>query len=129
MGQERIVTFEGSPPTWESVRELLAERGFPVQVRMIDGELSFPDETPPATWQELRVGTTSGMISLRREPQRIRVITWGNADLEMLRAWNALAWACAEAGAGRVEAEQSSLSAMEFAARENLPPAWGRDGR
>ena len=49
MGMEQTVTFPaGSPCSWPAARALLASRGFPVQVRMIDGELSSPDEEPPA---------------------------------------------------------------------------------
>ena len=43
MGMEHTVTFPaGSPPSWPAARDLLASHGFPVQVRMIDGELAFP---------------------------------------------------------------------------------------
>lgn len=122
MGMERSVVFAGgAPPTWEAVRERLDERSFAVQMRMIDGELAFPDEQPPPTWKELRLGTPLGMVTLRREADRFRVVTWGNADVSLLRAWNAIAWACARAGDGRIEAEAGPLTAAEFAARNDLP--------
>ena len=53
MGMEHAVTFPaGSPPSWPAARYLLASHGFPVQVRMINGELAFPDEEPPENWRE-----------------------------------------------------------------------------
>src|SRR5438105_7269407 len=112
MGMEQAVTFAaGAGPAWEPVRDLLTGRGYPVQTRMIDGELAFPDETPPEAWRELRVGTPGGMVTVRREPGRVMCVTWGNAGGEMLRAWNALTWAFAEAGGGRVESGAGPLSA------------------
>src|SRR5205814_1612460 len=62
MGMSQTVTFsQGKPPAWPAVRDLLAGRGYPVQMRMIDGELAFPDEEPPETWRELRVASSQGM--------------------------------------------------------------------
>jgi hypothetical protein len=123
MGMERTITFAGgAEPSWGTVSELLSRRGLSVQMRMIDGELAFPDEQPPEAWRELRVGTPQGMVTVRREePGRMRCVTWGNADAAMLRAWNALAWAFAEAGGGTVETEQGPLSADEFRKRADLP--------
>src|SRR5262245_35265865 len=115
MGMEQSVIF-GQPaiPSWPAVRDLLAGLAFPVQMRMIDGQLVLPTEEPPAVWRELRVGTALGMITLRRESDRVRVVTWGNADPGMRQAWNALAWAFAEAGAGRIETSEGPLTAAEF---------------
>src|SRR4051812_953697 len=98
MGIEQSVMFEEKPlPAWEAVRGLLAGRGFPVQVRTIDGELAFPDELPAEGWRELRLGTPQGMVTVRREEGRAVFVTWGNAERPLLQAWNALAWAYAEA--------------------------------
>jgi hypothetical protein len=122
MGQERIVTFAGGAvPSWERVSTLLAGAGFAPQLRMIDGQLAFPDEQPPEAWAELRVGTPQGMITVRREPDRVRLVTWGNADAAMLQAWNALAWAFAEAGAGRVLDGEMSRPPGEFRHLADLP--------
>jgi hypothetical protein len=122
MGMEQTVVFEpGTVPAWAAVRDLLAAHGFPVQMRMIDGQLAFPDEMPPETWQELRVGTAHGMITLRRDRDRIQTVTWGNADAAMVRAWNALTWAVAEAGQGKVVSPSGSLTAAEYRNTANLP--------
>jgi hypothetical protein len=123
MGQERVVTFAGGAvPPWPPVGELLTSSGFAVQMRMIDGELAFPDEQPPEAWSELRVGTAQGMVTVRRETDRVRLVTWGNADAAMLQAWNALAWAFAEAGGGRVDGQAPD----DFRSQADLPPALRR---
>jgi hypothetical protein len=122
MGMEQAVTFaEGAVPPWTAVHDLLAVRGFPVQVRMIDGELAFPDELPPEPWRELRLGTPQGMVTLRREADRVVAVTWGNADEPLRQAWNALTWALAEAGGGRVLSPNGPVTAAEFRHAANLP--------
>ncbi len=122
MGMSQTVTFsQGKPPAWPTVRDLLVGRDYPVQMRMIDGELAFPDEEPPETWRELRVASSQGMVTLRREPDRIEVVTWGNAEGPLLQAWNALVWAFAEAGGGQVASEQGFLNAAAFARKADLP--------
>jgi hypothetical protein len=122
MGMENIVQLERKQlPSWAQIRDVLASRAFPVQLRMIEGELVFPDEVPPEHWRELRVGTCHGMVTLRREPDRITLVTWGNADLPMLEAWNALTWAVAEVTGGRIMVEGGSWSAAEFRQQAELP--------
>ena len=117
MGMDQKVTFAPDKlPAWPRVVELLAARQFPVQMRMIDGELAFPDETPPETWRELRVGTPGGMITLRRDPDGITLVTWGNADAAMKHAWNMLTWAIADLTGGTV----AGASAAEFAKAADL---------
>src|SRR5947209_20453200 len=99
MRMEQTVTFPASsPPSWSAARDLLASRGLHVQVRMIDGELAFPDEEPPENWRELRLGTTDGMtLTVRRDRDRVVLVVWGNADAGLVQARNALTWAFAEA--------------------------------
>src|SRR5262249_56077648 len=105
-----------------AVGDVGARHGFPVQLRMIDGELAFPDETPPDAWKELRVGTPQGMVTLRREPGRLVLVTWGNADAPLRQAWNALTWACAEVSGGAVQTDAGPLSAAAFLRAADLPP-------
>jgi len=124
MGMEQTVTFAGSAiPSWEAVGALLSQHGFPVQMRMIDGQLAFPDETPPADWRELRLGTPAGMITVRREADRVLLVTWGNADAGMQQAWNALTWAFAEAGRGAVLTADGPRSAADYRQAVDLPTA------
>ena len=126
MGMQQVVRFDpGAPPAWEAVRELLGRSGYPVQVRMINGELAFPDEAPPEPWQELRLGTPAGMVTVRNEQGRLVFVTWGNADPALFQAWNALAWAFAEAGNGRIETGQAALTPGEFRRQADLPGKLG----
>lgn len=120
MGLEQIVEFpSGIAPPWPEVSRRLSEAGFPVQMRMIDNALSFPEEEPPATWQELRLGSAAGMITLRRRPGRVALIVWGNADAPLLAARNAVAWALAVAGDGVIEDAGTRFAAADF--RQSAP--------
>jgi len=122
MGMDQSVTFAaGTVPAYTAVRDRLAERGFPLQVRMINGELAFPDELPPEPWRELRLGTPLGIVTLRREGDRITFVTWGNADAALLQAWNALTWAFADVGGGQVEMPAGPMRADDFQRTANLP--------
>jgi hypothetical protein len=122
MGMEQQVEFGAAGcPAWTSVAALLAKFNFPVQVRMIDVELAFPDETPPESWRELRIGTAAGMITVRRVTEGVALVTWGNADAGMRQAWNALTWAFARSGNGKVVTVQGKLSADEYRRRESMP--------
>jgi hypothetical protein len=122
MGMDQTVSFAGRPtPAWSAVAGLLARHGFPVQVRMIDDQLAFPDEAPPEPWRELRVGTPQGMVTLRREGDCVVCVTWGNADEGLRQAWNALAWAFAEAGGGQVQTPAGALDATAFRRGVELP--------
>ena len=123
MGMDQTVSFTGPPPSWVAVRDLLSQWGYAVPMRMIDGQLAFPDEAPPEDWRELRVGTPAGMVTVRREPGQMVLVVWGNADSELRRAWNALAWALAEAGGGRVLTAAGALSAADYRGRVELPEA------
>lgn len=125
MGMDQTVTFAGkTTPAWPAVRDLLAHQGLTVQVRMIDGELAFPDELPSESWRELRVGTAIGMVTLRRESDRVAFVIWGNADPGLRQIWNALAWGFAAAGDGRVESPDGPRSAEEFRRSAELPSGW-----
>ena len=125
MGMEQTVTFApGALPTYEAVSALLTSQGFPLQLRMIDGELAFPDEKPSEGWRELRVGTPQGMITLRRAIDQLSFVTWGNADRALTQAWNALVWTYASTGGGQVLTERGPISADEYRKTADLPDAF-----
>ena len=84
MGMEQRVLLGERPALWPAVAELLKGHNYPAQLRMIDGELAFPDEAPPEGWRELRLSTAAGMVTLRREGGEVILVVWGNAD-EALR--------------------------------------------
>src|SRR5205809_706218 len=120
---DQTVSFVGrTVPTWPSVAGRLAQAGLAVQLRMIDGQLAFPDELPPEDWSELRVGTPQGMVTVRRQGEALVFVTWGNADAAMRQAWNALAWAFAEVGGGLVDTPRGPATASDFARQADLPP-------
>src|SRR5260370_38690996 len=122
MGMEQTVSFAGKAmPTWGAVSDLLTRRGFPVQTRMIDGQLAFPDEVPPHDWKELRLGTPQGMVTLRRQGDTVAFVTWGNADAALRQGWNGLTRALAEAGGGTVQREHGAFDAQTFRRQAQMP--------
>lgn len=122
MGMEQTVSFAGSIiPAYPAVRDLLGRHGFSLQMGMIDGQLAFPDEMPEASWRELRVRTPQGMVTVRCDGDRLVFVIWGNADAAMRQAWNALVWAFAEVGGGRVETPEGLLEARAYRERVELP--------
>ncbi len=122
MGMDQKVIFaREKAPTWPQFAGFMAAQKFPIDMRMIDGELSFPDETPPETWRELRVGTPAGMVTLRREPDGITLVTWGNADAKMRQAWNALTGAIAHLTGGQIRTSNGEMSLADFLASAELP--------
>jgi hypothetical protein len=126
---EQSVSFpRRGVPAWSAVAEVLASRGYAVQMRMIDGELAFPDEAPPEPWRELRLGTPQGMVTVRRQAEAVALVTWGNADSALRQAWNAMAWAFAQAGGGLVQTPQGPLDAAGFARQAELPAALREGG-
>src|SRR3972149_3167165 len=121
---EHVIRFSsGGSPDLRRVMTLLAQHDFPVQVRMVDGELTLPDEAPPERWKEVRLGTSSGMVSLVRRGGEIAVVTWGNADEAMQRAWNAVAWAAAKAGDGQILRPEGPQNPDDFRASVSFPEA------
>lgn len=122
MGMEHTVRFSGQKvPPLPEILAVLEEHNFPVQVRMVDGELTLPDEVPPDEWKEVRLGTSAGMVTLVRRGQELTVVTWGNADGAMQSAWNAVAWAAAKAGEGKIVRPGGLQSASEFRASVLMP--------
>jgi hypothetical protein len=88
---------------------------------MVDGELTMPDEVPPDGWKEVRLGTPSGMVTLVRRGPELHLVTWGNADDPMQRAWNAVAWAVAKAGGGQILRPEGLQNPDEFKAAVPMP--------
>jgi len=128
MGIEQSISFaSNSLPSWVALKGFLDQHGFPVQLRMIDGELAFPDEVPADTWRELRVGTPAGMVTMRRDSDRLVLVTWGNADPSLLQAWNVLVWAAAELGDGRIGSPNGVVTAADFRRAADLPAVLRRE--
>lgn len=123
MGMDQKVVFaKGQSPSWPATRDLLVSRGCSLQIRMIDGELAFPDEEPTVQWRELRLATQEGQpITVKRSFEEIQLVIWGNADQKLIQIWNALAWAFAEAGQGIVHTAQGPVSASDYLKQADLP--------
>jgi hypothetical protein len=123
VGMDQSVTFgDRAVPEWLAVRELLASRAYSVQIRMIDGELAFPDEEPPLKWRELRVAAAGEMVTVRRAAQSVTIVCWGNATTGQRQLWNAVTWAFAESGRGTVQADHGTADAAKFLQEADLPP-------
>jgi hypothetical protein len=122
MGMDQKVIFPPiNTPSWAEFAELLAKHQYPVQLRMIDGELALPDEAPPHDWRELRVSTSAGMVTLRRDGDGITLVIWGNADANMRQAWNALTWALATLTGGSVRSAAGEMTLEDFVKTAELP--------
>jgi hypothetical protein len=124
MGLDRAIRFlSGQTPSWEAIRASLLRIGEDASLRMIDGLPAFPDETPEDGWKELRVGMTAGMVTLRRVPDALACVVWGNAEGPLRAAWDKLCWACAAAGVGTIDTPSGPHSADEFARSAGLSPS------
>ncbi len=107
MGLEKVIVYEGMSPSWAQLAEAFQHRGLKAVIRMIDGQLAFPDESPPSAWHEVRLGFSAGMITLRAAPGRLFITIWGNASPELVQVWDQVAQTCAEAVAGTIESQSS----------------------
>lgn len=124
MGMQRTVRYTpGGVPGWDAVRAQLERVGVTAALKMIDGLPAFPDEVPEPGWTELRVGTHGGMVTIRAAADALACVIWGNATDQFRRDWDAVCWACAAAGDGRIESENGVTTADEFARQAGLSPA------
>jgi hypothetical protein len=64
----------------------LAVTGLPCEVVMIDGQLRHPSAALPAAWQEARLRTPAGMVTVRRQGDELQLVVFGNADAVLLAA-------------------------------------------
>jgi hypothetical protein len=79
MGLEIVVT--GARPLDEALARL-ADPG--CQLAMVDGQLVHPSAPPPATWREVRLRTSAGMLTLARREGGVAVLVFGNAGPELV---------------------------------------------
>lgn len=90
MGMERIVECSEPLPAWSEFQKHFAAANLQVAIRMIDGLPAFPDEIPEDGWRELRVSTGGGMMTLRKQPNGLAIVVWGNADEALKQEWEKL---------------------------------------
>lgn len=67
----------------------LVSRGEQPQLRMIDGELAFPDEVAGPDWREVRLQLSGGMVTLRRSITEWTCTVWGTDDPALLASRDA----------------------------------------
>ena len=91
MGMSKSVAFDNAVPSWQQIQSAAAQAGLPLSLRMIDNLPAFPDELPEEGWQELRVGSPHGMMTLRKARKSIDCTVWGNADGQLQSDWLRLA--------------------------------------
>ena len=92
-------------------------------LRMIDGSPAFPEELPAPGWSELRVGSPSGMVTIRRTGDSFNCIVWGNADPALLARGIGLFGPVREAGGGFISTPSGEILPAEFARLHHILPA------
>ncbi len=121
MGIERTVrTSTPDRLSWLDLVERLNAHGETPVLRMIDGLPAFPDEVPDATWNELRLGLSGGMVTVRRTPTGFACVTWGASDDALRRSWDRLCHALASGVDGQIVEGTTVESPAAFAARVGL---------
>lgn len=95
MGLERLVAV--TPPSIAELDARLAGIGVVV---MADNRFLAPGQPRPPTWQDVRVRTPAGTVSIvRRGEAALAVVVFGNADDALRDAQERIARALAERGA------------------------------
>ncbi|HWC02896.1 MAG TPA: hypothetical protein VHF87_09000 [Methylomirabilota bacterium] len=79
MGLEVVVPRAGSVGLG-ALLDGLAAAGLPTALAMVDNVLQGPGATPPAVWRDARLRTPAGVVTLRRVPNGVAVVVFGNAD-------------------------------------------------
>jgi hypothetical protein len=85
IGLEILVPRKGACPLG-AVLDLLAAAGLPSTIAMVDNALVPPSAPPPTEWTEVRLRTAAGMVTLRRQPDGIALVVFGNADAALQAA-------------------------------------------
>jgi hypothetical protein len=69
-----------APCAAPDVNALLRDLGSTCTVMMVDGQLHAPNAPVPAGWSDVRLRTPAGMVTLKRRPDGVAVVVFGNAD-------------------------------------------------
>ncbi len=84
------------PCAISGVIERLARAGVAAQVIMVDGNLHAPGAPVRDDWRDVRLKLPAGTVSLKRRPDGIGVVVFGNADPALTEAQRAVALAIEE---------------------------------
>jgi len=95
-----------TPANWQAIVASLKAQGIDVQMRLIDGQLAFPDEQPAEHWRELRVASSGRMVTIARKEAGIDLVCWGNADEMALKFRDALAGAFSQTATNTTDQDQ-----------------------
>lgn len=87
-----------SAPDLGSALARLRSDGVTCQVLMVDGELRLPTLPPPVGWRDVRLRTPGGTIALKRRPDGVAVVAFGNAGPDVLAICQRVAAALAASG-------------------------------
>lgn len=90
MGLQVIVPRPG-PVSLAALVERLAGAGLASTVAMVDNVLQGPGATPPPTWRDVRLRTPAGVVALRRVPNGVAVVVFGNASDQLQAAQRTVA--------------------------------------
>ena len=96
MGMDVLVARTGDCPI-SSVLAKLAAAGLSASVMMVDSGLHAPGAPVPDGWRDVRLKTPAGAVTLKRRPDGIAVIVFGNADAALQAAQRTIADAVREA--------------------------------
>jgi hypothetical protein len=78
MGQEQLIL------STRPLTDVMADLGPSAAIVMVDGNLVMPSAPAPAVWNEVRLKTAAGMITLRRRGDDVALVVFGNATAELL---------------------------------------------
>jgi hypothetical protein len=95
MGLDVVVPRTGACAIAE-VLARLARDGVRAQVMMVDGNLHAPNAPVKDDWRDVRLKLPAGMLSLKRRPDGIAVVVFGNADTALMDAQRRVAAAISE---------------------------------
>jgi hypothetical protein len=79
MGMELVVATS-STPSLSALLSRLDAAGLASTVIMVDNALVHPRAAPPVEWHDVRLRTPAGTLTLRRRPDGVAVVVFGNAD-------------------------------------------------
>jgi len=54
------------------------------QIVIVDGNLVSPADAPPLRWNELRLRSPAGMVTVKRRGEMVAVVVFGNAGAELI---------------------------------------------
>jgi hypothetical protein len=90
MGLDVVVARTGPCPV-APLLERLAAAGLPCSVIMVDNALHAPNLPVKDDWRDVRLKTPAGTLSIKRRPDGIAVVVFGNADAALQAAQRTVA--------------------------------------